>query len=89
MVLGGCPGSKQIKEPVPEFYNCVVCGAEVEIWTHEMSRNCQKCGNLVTKDKVPSCIEWCEYAVDCVGPEVLKRFLEKKEEEKKKEEKDD
>lgn len=81
MILGGCPGSKQIKEPVPEIHNCHICGADVEIWTHEMSRTCDKCGNIVTKDTLPSCIEWCEYAVDCVGPDVMKRFLEKKKKE--------
>jgi hypothetical protein len=83
MVLSGCPGSKMIKEPIPEIFNCPVCGNDVEIWTHEMSRNCDKCGNIVTRDEVPQCIEWCEYAADCVGPEVLKRFKEKKAEEEK------
>ena len=79
MIISGCPGSKQIKEPVPEVFECPVCGAEVEIWTHEISRNCDKCGNLVTKEKLPSCIDWCVYAVDCVGPEILKMFKKKKD----------
>ncbi|UCH89533.1 MAG: hypothetical protein JSV49_02485 [Thermoplasmata archaeon] len=83
MILSGCPGSKQIKEPVPEFYDCPICGADVEIWTHEMSRKCDKCGNLVTKDELPVCIEWCEYAADCVGPKVLEQFKKRQKESKK------
>jgi hypothetical protein len=88
MVLGGCPGSKQLKEPIPEFFNCPVCGAEVEIWTHEISRNCDKCGNIVTKEQLPACIEWCEYALDCVGPDIYDKFVKKKKEEEKAKEKE-
>ena len=73
-----CPGAVRIKDPVPEFFKCPTCGAEVEIWTHEGSRKCGKCGTEVFKEHVPSCIEWCKYAKECVGEEAYERYMKGK-----------
>jgi DNA-directed RNA polymerase subunit RPC12/RpoP len=74
-----CPGSVSIREPIPEFFKCPTCGAEVEIWTHEQSRNCEKCGFEVFKEHVPTCVEWCAYAKDCVGEDAYNRYMKNKE----------
>ena len=84
-----CPGAVRIKEPVPELFKCPRCGFDVEIWTNENSRLCNKCGQMVSREQVPTCVEWCKYAADCVGEDALKRYLEGKSEkgdEKTKEE---
>ena len=70
-----CPGAVSIREPIPEFFTCPTCGAEVEIWTHEQSRKCEKCGTEVFKEYVPSCVEWCKYAKECVGEEAYERYM--------------
>lgn len=69
-----CPGSRIIREPVPELVNCPNCGKEVEIWTDELRTTCSNCGTKVFREQQPSCIEWCSYAKECVGPEVFERL---------------
>lgn len=69
-----CPGSKAIKNPVPENMPCPNCGYEVEIWTDELKATCPKCKTKVFREAQVSCIDWCPYAKDCVGPEVYERL---------------
>ncbi len=76
---GFCPGSKVLREPTPEEYPCPQCGYKVEIWTHELERNCPQCGTTVFKERTPSCIDWCQYARECVGEETYARLVEEKE----------
>jgi Fe-S-cluster-containing dehydrogenase component len=71
-----CPGATRLKEPIPEFFKCPSCASEIEIWTHENSRKCDNCGKIVTRDQVPTCIEWCEYGKECVGEEAYNRYME-------------
>ena len=69
-----CPGSRAIREPKPEYMKCPECGAEVEIWTDELKATCSKCGGKVYRAQQASCIDWCPYAKECVGPEVYARL---------------
>jgi len=52
-----------------EVHKCRNCGAEVEIFSDETRIKCQKCGTMVFKEKMPSCIEWCSSARQCLGEE--------------------
>ena len=71
-----CPGSKDIKEPVPEVFICPNCDAEVEIWTHEHTRRCGSCGKSVVREMDTAwCIQWCRYARDCIGVEKYEELL--------------
>ncbi len=71
-----CPGSMSIKQPMPEMFTCPNCKAEVEIWTHERMRKCDSCGKPVTKDMGgASCIQWCQYAKQCIGEEKYQELL--------------
>ncbi len=67
-----CPGSKSVREPTPELLACPNCGEEVEVWTHELSHPCQKCGTRVFRPQRASCIDWCPHAKECVGVEIYK-----------------
>ena len=67
---GFCPGSKSAKSPTPELIACPECGYEVEVWTHELMRHCPQCKTAVFREKRPSCLDWCSYAKECVGPEL-------------------
>ena len=69
-----CPGSRTIREPIPEYATCSNCGNEVEIWTDELRATCRNCGTRVFREQQPSCIDWCPHAEECVGPEVYQRL---------------
>ena len=57
------------------LYKCPDCGAEVEMFSDEMRFRCRKCGAMVYKEKVPSCIEWCKSARQCLGEERWKELM--------------
>ena len=63
-----CPGQDSRKLRV-ELYKCPNCDAEVEIFSDEVSVRCQKCGEKVYSNMVPSCIDWCASARECLGEE--------------------
>lgn len=61
-----CPGIKGFADPVPEPITCPHCGREVEIFTNEQFMKCYFCGGTVTREKRPSCLDWCKYADRCL-----------------------
>jgi hypothetical protein len=69
-----CPGSQSIRNPVPENIPCPQCGRDVEIWTDEKKGICPGCKTAVFRERKMSCIDWCPYAKECVGPEVYERL---------------
>ena len=60
-----CPGARTFMEPIPEPIICPHCGREVEIFTTEQSMKSYYCGGLVTREKLPSCFDWCKFADIC------------------------
>lgn len=64
----GCPGQDSRKLRVA-LYKCPGCGADVEIFSDEIKVRCQKCRQVVYRDKMPSCIDWCASARQCLGEE--------------------
>ena len=75
-----CPGQDTCKLRV-ELYKCPNCGAEVEIFSDETRIKCQKCGTMVFREKMPSCIEWCSSARQCLGEERWQQLMDKNEKE--------
>lgn len=69
-----CPGSRTFRDPTPEYVTCSGCGEEVEIWTNELSCPCSNCGTLVTREQNPSCIDWCPFAKECIGPQLYEKL---------------
>jgi ribosomal protein S27AE len=63
-----CPGQDTRKLRV-ELHKCPKCGAEVEIFSDESRIKCQKCGTIVFREKIPTCVEWCSSARQCLGEE--------------------
>jgi DNA-directed RNA polymerase subunit RPC12/RpoP len=70
-----CPGQDGRNLRV-ELYKCPNCGAEVEIFSDEIKVKCHKCGEKVYRDKMPSCIEWCASARQCLGEERWRQLTE-------------
>lgn len=73
-----CPGSKTIRQPLPEFIKCPFCSQELEIWTDEIKAVCSQCKKTVMRDQATSCLEWCSYAKECVGDQVYDNFMKNK-----------
>ena len=63
-----CPG-QDFRNLRVQLYKCPSCGAEVEIFSNETKAKCDQCGKPVYKEKLPSCIEWCSAARECLGEE--------------------
>ena len=61
-----CPGQDSRNLRVG-LYRCPTCGTEVEIFSNETRVKCYQCGTMVYKEKLPSCIEWCSAARECIG----------------------
>ena len=71
-----CPGSKNIRQPIPEYVKCHFCKAEVEIWSDEIKAKCPNCKQTVTREAGLSCLEWCKYAKECVGDQVYNNYMQ-------------
>jgi len=74
-LIDRCPGSANIRTPTLAAKKCPRCGEEIEIFSNEVSASCGRCGLVVYNDQA-SCIRWCRYAEECVGPEIVRKFRE-------------
>ena len=74
-LIDRCPGSAGIRTPSLTVKKCPRCGEEIEIFSNEVSASCGGCGFLIFNDQA-SCIRWCRYAEECVGPEIVRKFRE-------------
>ena len=54
-MVSGCPG-QDFRSLRVELYNCPKCGYEVEIFSNESMVKCYQCGEMVYREKLPSCI---------------------------------
>ncbi len=71
-----CPG-QDFRNLRVSLYKCPNCGAEVEIFSDEIKVKCQKCGEKVYREKIPSCIDWCASARQCLGEERWRELQDK------------
>jgi NADH pyrophosphatase NudC (nudix superfamily) len=67
-MIGKCPGQNSGTLRA-SLHKCPKCGNEVEMFSDELKIRCKKCGEMVYKEKVPSCIDWCASARQCLGEE--------------------
>jgi len=72
-----CPGATHIRTPTIIVKTCPECGNEVEIFSNEMLTRCTKCGFTIYSD-LESCVQWCKYAVECVGEEMYQKLKKKR-----------
>jgi hypothetical protein len=78
-----CPGAVNIRMPRLEVRNCPKCAEEIEIFSNQASAKCSKCGFVIYNDLL-SCVQWCEYAKECVGEEVYEGLMQQLSEQKQK-----
>jgi len=72
-----CPGQDKRKLKI-ETLKCKNCGHEVEFFSDEIKRSCPQCKDEVIREVLPTCIDWCRYAKDCVGIETFDKYMEDK-----------
>lgn len=75
LLSDSCPGSRLIRQPVPEDIVCIHCGEEVEIWSFEAITRCPKCGGVVCRIQGATCLDWCAAAKSCVGEATYERIM--------------
>jgi phage FluMu protein Com len=66
--MNKCPGQDSRKAQA-ENITCLNCGYLAEIFSDEVKVKCPKCKNLICKERLPSCVDWCQAAKDCLGEE--------------------
>jgi len=74
-----CPGQWGRKLEA-NIYECPNCGYQVELFSDEIKVSCPNCGGAVYQEVMPSCIDWCPAAEECVGPEKWQQLQKEKEE---------
>jgi len=67
-----CPGSE--KGLRVSIKRCPNCKEEVEFFSDEVRRRCPKCKTEITAESIPSCIEWCASARECMGERLWKEL---------------
>ena len=72
-MLNKCPGQDSRKISV-ELIRCPECGYEMEIFSDEIKVNCPKCKGLVCRVRLPSCVDWCKHARECLGERKYKQL---------------
>jgi len=48
---------------------CPSCGQPVELFTDEPKRRC-RCGEVIRREALPRCADWCPAAAQCLGEAV-------------------
>ena len=79
MALTVCQGKEQI---TIHDKICPQCGAEIEIFSIDVSADCPNCGFTIYNNEL-NCVQWCQYAEQCVGPEQYKQYMAIMESQKK------
>jgi NADH pyrophosphatase NudC (nudix superfamily) len=69
-----CPGQDSRNLRV-FLVRCPNCDTEVEIFSDETKVRCYQCKELVYREQLPSCINWCASARECLGEERWKRLM--------------
>jgi len=72
-LFSNCPGTARFRTPTLTIKKCPRCGEDVEIFSSDVKVQCSKCGLTIFND-INSCIEWCAYAKQCVGPELYEKL---------------
>jgi HD superfamily phosphohydrolase YqeK len=75
--MNKCPGQDSRKAQA-ESITCINCGYLAEIFSDEIKVKCPKCKHLICKERLPSCVDWCKAAKECIGEANYKLYAEGK-----------
>lgn len=71
-----CPG-RDSRKLDSQIVRCPECGGHVEIFSDEQKVRCH-CGNLILREALPACIQWCPAAERCLGEVIDIRAVRKR-----------
>ena len=80
MVMSGCQGKP--RTPTILEKTCPRCGHEIEMFSIDSEMPCEHCGFVAYNDTL-SCVQWCQYAKQCVGEEMYAHMMKITEQQKK------
>jgi len=71
-MLQGC----QARPRTPTLHEkiCPNCGSVIELFSIDTEMACEKCGFVAYNDTL-SCVQWCEYARQCVGEQMYEQMM--------------
>lgn len=72
-MLEGCQGKPRTPTIVEK--ECPNCGSIIELFSIDTQMPCEKCGFVAYNDTL-SCVQWCQYAKQCVGEEMYLHMME-------------
>lgn len=73
----GCPGQDRRNVKV-ELITCPQCGYKLEMFSDEVKVLCPQCKEQVCRERLPSCVDWCKHARECIGEERWKKLKQQK-----------
>jgi HD superfamily phosphodiesterase len=74
-MLDKCPG-RDSRKAEAENIDCPVCGYVAEIFSDEIKVHCPSCHNLICRQRLPRCLDWCKAAKECLGEEQYRAYQE-------------
>ena len=72
MIMSGCQGKP--RTPTILDKTCPRCGHEIEMFSIDTEQACEHCGFVAYNDTL-SCVQWCQYAKQCVGEEMYEHMM--------------
>jgi hypothetical protein len=73
------------KTPTIQEKICPQCGNVIDLFSIDTQMPCDHCGFVAYNDTL-SCVQWCQYAKDCVGEEMYNQLMQVAAQNKKKQE---
>ena len=83
MIFHGCMAKP--KTPTIHEKICPQCGNVIELFSIDTQMPCDHCGFIAYNDTL-SCVQWCQYAKDCVGEQMYNQLMQVAAQNKKKQE---
>ena len=71
-MLEGCQGKPRTPTIIEKI--CPRCGHEIELFSIDTEQACENCGFVAYNDTL-SCVQWCQYARQCVGDEMYEHMM--------------
>jgi len=71
-MLEGCQGRPRTPTIIEKI--CPQCGHEIELFSIDTQMACEHCGFVAYNDTL-SCVQWCQYARQCVGDEMYEQMM--------------
>ena len=72
MIFEGCMGKP--RTPTIHEKTCPQCGNTIELFSIDTQVTCDHCDFVAYNDSL-SCVQWCQYAKQCVGEEMYAQMM--------------